>query len=108
MRQRQRSRIDIIGDILEAANESNGTNSSMIMYKAFLSYTQLKNYLKTLTEMDLLSYDKDTRTFKTTEKGLRFLNTYRRIDDAMKICLYEEDNKPGSRKRFFASKDLTP
>jgi predicted transcriptional regulator len=87
---RQRSRIDIIGDILEAANETNGTNRSLIMYKAFLSYTQLKNYLNTLTEMDLLSYDKDTRTFKITEKGLRFLNTYYRIDDAMKIIpLYE-------------------
>jgi predicted transcriptional regulator len=34
--------------------------------------------------MDLLSYDKDTRTFKTTEKGLRFLNTYYRIDDAIR------------------------
>ena len=57
----------------------------MIMYKAFLSYTQLKNYLKTLTEMDLLSYDKDTRTFKTTEKSLRFLKTYYRIGDEIKI-----------------------
>ncbi|HEX2169114.1 MAG TPA: winged helix-turn-helix domain-containing protein [Nitrososphaera sp.] len=81
----QRSRIDIIGDILKSANKINGTNRSMIMYKAFLSYTQLKNYLKTLTEMDLLNYDKDTRTFKTTEKGLRFLNAYYRIDDAIKI-----------------------
>jgi predicted transcriptional regulator len=81
----QRSRIDIIGDILKAANKTNGTNRSMIMYKAFLSYTQLKNYLKTPTEMDLLSYDKDTRTFKTTEKGLKFLNTYYRTDEAIKI-----------------------
>jgi predicted transcriptional regulator len=81
----QRSKIDIISDILEAANKINGTNSTMIMYKAFLTYTQLKNYLQTLTEMGLLSYDKDTRTFKTTEKGLRFLNTYYRIEDAMKM-----------------------
>jgi predicted transcriptional regulator len=81
----QRSRNDIIGDILKAANKTNGTNRSMIMYKAFLSYTQLKNYLKTPTEMDLLSYDKDTRTFKTTEEGLKFLNTYYRIDEAIKI-----------------------
>jgi predicted transcriptional regulator len=81
----QRSKIDIIGDILKAANKTNGTNRSMIMYKAFLSYTQLKNYLKTPTEMDLLSYDKDTRTFKTTEEGLKFLNTYYRIDEAIKI-----------------------
>jgi predicted transcriptional regulator len=81
----QRSKIDIISDILEAANKINGINSTMIMYKAFLTYTQLKNYLQTLTEMDLLSYDKDTRTFKTTEKGLRFLNTYYRIEESMKM-----------------------
>jgi hypothetical protein len=35
--------------------------------------------------MDLIRYDKDIKTFKTTEKGLRFLNAYYRIDDAMKI-----------------------
>jgi predicted transcriptional regulator len=34
-----------------------------------------------LTEKDLLYYDKDTQTFKTTEKGLRFLDTYNRIGD---------------------------
>jgi predicted transcriptional regulator len=82
---RHRSRIDIVGGILEAANEKSGIKSSKIMYKAFLSYVQLKNYLTALTESKLLSYDKDTRTFKTTEKGLRFLDTYYRIDEAMKV-----------------------
>jgi predicted transcriptional regulator len=82
---RHRSRIDIVGVILEAANEKSGIKSSKIMYKAFLSYVQLKNYLTALTESKLLSYDKDTRTFKTTEKGLRFLDTYYRIDGAMKV-----------------------
>lgn len=41
-----------------------GTNRSMVMYKAFLSYPQFENYPKTLTEMDSLSYDKDTRTLR--------------------------------------------
>ncbi|MDQ3562047.1 MAG: winged helix-turn-helix domain-containing protein, partial [Thermoproteota archaeon] len=45
------------------------------------SYTQIKEYLMLLTEKDLLYYDKDTQTFKTTEKGLRFLDTYNRIGD---------------------------
>ncbi len=51
------------------------------MYKGLLSYTQIKEYLMLLTEKDLLYYDKDTQTFKTTEKGLRFLDTYNRIGD---------------------------
>ncbi|MDQ3969188.1 MAG: hypothetical protein M3275_12430 [Thermoproteota archaeon] len=33
----------------------------------------------------MLRYDADAQTFKTTEKGLRFLNTYNRIGEAMKI-----------------------
>jgi predicted transcriptional regulator len=66
-----RSKINIISQILEAANGGNATRSK-ITYKAFLNYYQLKEYLMLLTEKDLLRYDKDTQTFKTTEKGLRF------------------------------------
>jgi predicted transcriptional regulator len=78
-----RSRTDIISQILEAANGGDATRSK-IMYKAFLSYSQLKEYLTVLTESDLLSYDQETHTFKTTEKGLRFLQIYNRISDVIK------------------------
>jgi predicted transcriptional regulator len=70
-----RNRIEIISQILEIAN--GGVNSkTKLMAKANLSYLQLKNYLATLSEKDLLRYDLYTRTFKTTEKGLRFLKVY--------------------------------
>jgi predicted transcriptional regulator len=82
---RHRSRIDIISDILDAANERSGVGRTRIMYKAFLTYVQLKEYLPALTDNGLLRYDVDTHTFKTTEKGLRFLNTYNQIYDAIKI-----------------------
>jgi predicted transcriptional regulator len=45
----------------------------------------LKEYLPVLTERGLLSYDIDAQTFKTTQKGRRFLNTYNQINDAIKI-----------------------
>jgi predicted transcriptional regulator len=80
-----RSAIDIIGGILDAANERKGVGRARIMFKAFLSHSQLKEYLPALTESDLLRYDVDTQTFKTTQKGLRFLNTYNQIYDAIKI-----------------------
>jgi predicted transcriptional regulator len=54
------------------------------MYKANLSYAQLKDYLMTLSDKDLLSYDLDTHTFKTTEKGLRFLEVYGQLDQLTK------------------------
>jgi predicted transcriptional regulator len=54
------------------------------MSKANLSYAQLKDYLMTLSHKDLLSYDLDTRTFKTTEKGLMFLKAYGQLDQLTK------------------------
>jgi predicted transcriptional regulator len=37
-----------------------------------------------LIEDDLLSYDSIIRTFKTTEKGLTFLQSYNKIDQILK------------------------
>jgi predicted transcriptional regulator len=75
-----RDRIDIISEILEAAN--GGASRTRIKYKALLSYNQLKEYLTLLTEKGLLDYDQqEVQTFKTTDKGLRFLDIYNRIGD---------------------------
>jgi predicted transcriptional regulator len=76
---RSRSRIDIISQILETAN-GGITTKIKIMVKTNLSYAQLKGYLMTLSDKDLLRYDLDTHTFKTTEKGLRFIEVYNKLD----------------------------
>jgi predicted transcriptional regulator len=80
---RNRSRTDIICKILKLANGGIKTRTK-IMYQAFLSYAQLREYLTILTENNLLSYDVDTQTFRTTEKGLKFLNTYTLMDSMIK------------------------
>jgi predicted transcriptional regulator len=82
-RNKYRNRIEIICQILEAAN-GGVIKKSEIMYKANLSYTQSKEYVIVLTESDLLRYDLDKQTFKTTEKGLRFLDAYNHMDAVMK------------------------
>ena len=41
--------------ILDAANEG-GTSKTKIMYFAFLSYNQLKEYLSILVENNLMKY----------------------------------------------------
>jgi len=46
-----RSRTEIVGNILDAAN--GGTSKTKIMYTAFLSYGQLKEYLSILIENNL-------------------------------------------------------
>jgi predicted transcriptional regulator len=55
------------------------------MYSAFLNYFQVKEYLPMLTKRDLLSYNADTRTFKTTEKGLMLLEAYNLLVDLMML-----------------------
>src|ERR671922_543898 len=75
---KHRSRIEIISQILEIAN-GGGATRAKIMYKAFLSFVQLREFLMVLTKSDLLSYDGETQTFKTTEKGLRFLDAYKQF-----------------------------
>jgi predicted transcriptional regulator len=80
-----RSRDDIISVILDAANGGGGgLTKTKIMYKAYLSHSQMKEYLSVLIESGLLGYDVYTRKFKTTEKGLRFLDTYNQMTDVMK------------------------
>jgi predicted transcriptional regulator len=49
-----RSRTEIVGSILDAAN--GGVSKSKIMNIAFLGYGQLKGYLSILIEKNLLEY----------------------------------------------------
>ena len=56
-----------------------------IMYKAFLSYNQLKEYLSVLIENNLIEYLDGTQTFKTTEKGLIFLKMYNEIGELLQL-----------------------
>jgi len=72
-----RSRTDIISQILQSAN--GGTTKTRIMYNAYLSYAQLKEYLAVLSESGLIEYLPEDRTYKTTTKGLSFIQMYNKI-----------------------------
>ena len=70
-----RSRTEIMCDILQSArSDGNGAGKTKIMYNAFLSYNQLKEYLTILIDNGLLQYDIGNQRFRITEKGLSFLN----------------------------------
>ena len=53
------------------------------MYKAFLSYAQLREYLSVLIENNLLEYLEGSQTYKTTEKGLNFLKMHNEIGELL-------------------------
>ncbi len=77
---RYRNRIDIIAQLSYAASSSPITKTKM-MYKALLSYEQLKEYLVMLTENDLIAYDKSSGRFSTTYKGYEFIRRYEDLNN---------------------------
>ena len=88
------SKIEITRQILSVVNDNanNGhyhVNKRKIMYKAMLSWLQLKEYLSVLVESGLLEYHDyimedndptDDGTYTITEKGRNLLSAYNEID----------------------------
>ena len=58
----------------------NTGKTTVIMYNTLLNHPRLKEYWIGLTEEGLLTSDSATQTFKTTEKGLRFLQVFSELD----------------------------
>jgi len=81
---KRRDRLYIIAEILEVAGE--GALKTQIMYKANLSFAQLNEYLSFLLETDLLKIisDEEKNIYKTTRKGIRYLQSYKEIRDLLK------------------------
>jgi len=83
---RKRSDIDIMANILSEANT--GTKKTRIMYRCNLSHSQLQVYLQVLRDLGFLaSHSKKEGAklnyFKTTSKGLKFLDAYHALKSLM-------------------------
>ena len=61
-----RSSTEIISMILDAAN--GGATKTKIMYKAMLSYNQLKEYFSVLIENNLIEYRDGNKTFRLQKR----------------------------------------
>lgn len=73
--ERHRSKVDIVYDILVSATGA-GSKKTHILYKANISSTQVENYFSALLAHNLLEHTIDiegNNVFRTTEKGLRFV-----------------------------------
>ena len=84
-----RSRSDIIELLLNAANGGRATKTKL-MYSAFISFNQLKEYLSLLAENGLIQYEDGTNTLRTTEKGIHFLKLQNKIDKLAPISFISE------------------
>ena len=81
---KRRDKLEIIAEMLEISKED--VLKTQLMYRANLSFTQLNNYLRFLLKINLLGKvlveDKDR--YKTTAKGLDFLQRYSEITELLK------------------------
>lgn len=73
-----RSRIEIIATILDTVSSGTATKTK-IMYEAYLSSPQLKEYISFLLENELITYEEGTHIYRITEQGRRFTHVYNKI-----------------------------
>lgn len=80
----RRDRIEIIVNILHVAD---GAKKTQIMYKANLSFTQLKDYLSFLLKTNLL--EDNEGVYSVTQKGKLFFKKYVKLNE-----LLQDDPSP--------------
>jgi predicted transcriptional regulator len=78
-----RSRIDIVAMILQSAMR--GATKTKLMYGAYLSYAQLKEYINFVQERGLLVYEDSLQVYRLTPKGMHFLNIYEEVKDVVSL-----------------------
>lgn len=90
-----RSRTDIITAILGTAE--GGATKTRLMYGAFLSYSQMKEYLEFLLAKNLISYEEGTGTYRPTEDGMNLLRTFEGINQLITVT---DSTKPDRASRW--------
>jgi predicted transcriptional regulator len=83
---KHRSKVEIIADMLETIMADSSMSSSKIMYKAFLSYKQLKEYVPLLLQNELIKHGEKNRTFMITDKGMYYLEMYNNLPEFVGIA----------------------
>jgi predicted transcriptional regulator len=73
-----------MAEILEVTLD--GALKTQVMYRANLSFAQLNEYLKMMQDLKLIETMKNTERilYKTTTKGVRYLQSYRELRDLLK------------------------
>src|SRR5437867_2501077 len=77
---------EIMRDILYSAQ--GGAGITKIMFHAYLTHSQAKDYTQSLIKSDLLEHDIEAgslRQFRTTPKGVEYLGAVERMSDMLAI-----------------------
>lgn len=79
---KNRSRLEIIAMILETIGDD-GAIQAKIMYKVYLSFLQMKEYLSQIMQHGLIIYDDRAQIYKITDQGRRFLALYKQMTESI-------------------------
>jgi predicted transcriptional regulator len=77
---KHRSKEEITALVLEAIVNTDRPTQTMIMYKAYLTHVQLKQFLASLIEKGFIEYHNLERIYTITEKGMHFLKVYNQLN----------------------------
>src|ERR1051326_6913140 len=85
IRMDSRTADETIASILHAA--IGGVTKTTIMYKSFITYDQLNEYLSLLVEKGLISYQEGEKLYRTTDKGINFVQANKKPNGFNKILI---------------------
>ena len=91
---RRRDRLSIIAKVLDVARR--GSIKTRIMYGASLGFAQVNDYISFLLDVNLLRTIENSEKhiiYKTTSKGLRYLQCYIKIGELLK-----KENNPNENR----------
>jgi predicted transcriptional regulator len=78
-----RQKDEMVRDILAVSN--GGATITHIMFKAYTSHAQAKSYLSELIEQGLIEFDSIDRKYRTTPKGIEYLQAIESISEILSI-----------------------
>src|SRR2546427_10213986 len=78
-----RGRVDIVAAMVQSA--VGGATKTKLMYSAFLSHSQVEEYLEFLRAKRLISFIADKKRYVPTDRGIQFLKMYGEIKDTVTI-----------------------
>ncbi len=79
----RRNDLDICADILQVAKT--GAKKTQIVYQANLNFKIVKRYLNRLISTGMLSTVEERRLYTTTNRGIEFLEQYRKLVIPLKM-----------------------
>lgn len=82
---KNRSRLDVIAAILGVVS-GREASKTRIMYGAYVSYAQIREYMPTMLEIGLLRASNEQQSlYRIKERGMRFLELYDGLNEMIPI-----------------------